>query len=168
MGKILGFWIPLLAKPSGTRSELSPPLTLLGDQHVDDLEKGGIPGSSTFMQIQSSREFWKAQATAYHEHVSSEKTENRETNPVLDCQENLLPTWVGVYPFKNLFVKLHFPTNFKNTLITLPYLSLKLPGSSRNHAATPNNEVEKQQEMVYWNREASRQHRDKGIVWPHC
>ena len=41
MGKTLGFWIPLLAKPSGTLIVVSP-LTLLGDQHVDDLEKAGI------------------------------------------------------------------------------------------------------------------------------
>lgn len=41
MGKTLGFWIPLLAKLSGTLIVVSP-LTLLGDQHVNDLGKVGI------------------------------------------------------------------------------------------------------------------------------
>lgn len=41
MGKTLGFWIPLLANPSGVLIVVSP-LTLLGDQHADDLCKVGI------------------------------------------------------------------------------------------------------------------------------
>ena len=41
MGKMLGFWIPLLARPSGISIVVSP-LTLLGDQHAADLEKAGI------------------------------------------------------------------------------------------------------------------------------
>jgi len=41
MGKTLGFWIPLLANPSGFLIVISP-LTLLGDQHVDDLRRVGI------------------------------------------------------------------------------------------------------------------------------
>jgi superfamily II DNA helicase RecQ len=41
MGKTLGFWIPLLAKPSGILIVVSP-LTLLGDQHAGDLGKAGI------------------------------------------------------------------------------------------------------------------------------
>ncbi|KAF9648222.1 hypothetical protein BDM02DRAFT_3075350, partial [Thelephora ganbajun] len=41
MGKTLGFWIPLLARPSGVLIVVSP-LTLLGDQHADDLCKVGI------------------------------------------------------------------------------------------------------------------------------
>ena len=41
MGKTLGFWIPLLARPSGILIVVSP-LTLLGDQHAADLEKAGI------------------------------------------------------------------------------------------------------------------------------
>ena len=41
MGKTLGFWIPLLANPSGILIVVSP-LTLLGDQHVDDLRQVGI------------------------------------------------------------------------------------------------------------------------------
>ena len=36
MGKTLGFWIPLLVNLSGILIIVSP-LTLLGDQHVDDL-----------------------------------------------------------------------------------------------------------------------------------
>ena len=41
MGKTLGFWIPLLARPSGVLIVVSP-LTLLGDQHADGLCKIGI------------------------------------------------------------------------------------------------------------------------------
>ena len=41
MGKTLGFWIPLLARPSGILIVVSP-LTLLGDQHVEDLRRVGI------------------------------------------------------------------------------------------------------------------------------
>ena len=41
MGKTLGFWIPLLANPSGILIVVST-LTLLGDQHVDDLRRVGI------------------------------------------------------------------------------------------------------------------------------
>lgn len=41
MGKTLGFWIPLLARPSGILIVVSP-LTLLGDQHADDLSRAGI------------------------------------------------------------------------------------------------------------------------------
>ena len=41
MGKTLGFWIPLLARPFGILIVVSP-LTLLGDQHVEDLRKVGI------------------------------------------------------------------------------------------------------------------------------
>ena len=41
MGKTLGFWIPLLANPSGFLIIISS-LTLLGDQHVDDLRQAEI------------------------------------------------------------------------------------------------------------------------------
>lgn len=41
MGKTLGFWIPLLANPTGLLVVVSP-LTLLGDQHANDLKKVGI------------------------------------------------------------------------------------------------------------------------------
>ena len=41
MGKTLGFWILLLARPSGILIVISP-LTLLGDQHADDLSRAGI------------------------------------------------------------------------------------------------------------------------------
>ena len=41
MGKTLGFWIPLLARPSGILIVVSP-LTLLGDQHAADLKNAGI------------------------------------------------------------------------------------------------------------------------------
>lgn len=41
MGKTLGFWIPLLANPTGLLVVVSP-LTLLGDQHANDLRKVGI------------------------------------------------------------------------------------------------------------------------------
>ena len=41
MGKTLRFWIPLLANPSGFLVVVSP-LTLLGDQHAEDLRKVGI------------------------------------------------------------------------------------------------------------------------------
>ena len=41
MGKTLGFWVPLLANPSGILIVVSP-LTLLGDQHADDLSEVGI------------------------------------------------------------------------------------------------------------------------------
>jgi len=41
MGKTLGFWIPLLAKPTGLLIVVSP-LTLLGDQHVNELSRAGI------------------------------------------------------------------------------------------------------------------------------
>ena len=41
MGKTLGFWIPLLAKPSGILIIVSP-LTLLGNQHAADLCEVGI------------------------------------------------------------------------------------------------------------------------------
>ena len=41
MGKTLGFWIPLLTRTSGFLVVVTP-LTLLGDQHVDDLKKAGI------------------------------------------------------------------------------------------------------------------------------
>ena len=41
MGKTLGFWVPLLANPSGILIVVSP-LTLLGNQHADDLSEVGI------------------------------------------------------------------------------------------------------------------------------
>ena len=41
MGKTLGFWIPLLARSSGFLIVVTP-LTLLGDQHVDNLAGAGI------------------------------------------------------------------------------------------------------------------------------
>ena len=41
MGKTLGFWVPLLANLSGILIVISP-LTLLGDQHADDLSEVGI------------------------------------------------------------------------------------------------------------------------------
>jgi len=41
MGKTLGFWIPLLARTSGILIVVTP-LTLLGDQHVENLAEAGI------------------------------------------------------------------------------------------------------------------------------
>ena len=41
MGKTLGFWIPLLIRTSGFLIVVTP-LTLLGDQHVENLTKVGI------------------------------------------------------------------------------------------------------------------------------
>ncbi|KAF9642777.1 hypothetical protein BDM02DRAFT_3069864, partial [Thelephora ganbajun] len=41
MGKTLGFWIPLLARTSGSLIVVTP-LTLLGDQHVENLAEAGI------------------------------------------------------------------------------------------------------------------------------
>jgi len=41
MGKTLGFWVPLLARTSGSLIVVTP-LTLLGDQHVDNLKDAGI------------------------------------------------------------------------------------------------------------------------------
>ena len=41
MGKTLGFWVPLLARSSGFLIVVTP-LTLLGDQHVQNLKKAGI------------------------------------------------------------------------------------------------------------------------------
>jgi superfamily II DNA/RNA helicase len=41
MGKTLGFWIPLLARSSGFLIVVTP-LTLLGDQHVENLADAGI------------------------------------------------------------------------------------------------------------------------------
>jgi len=41
MGKTLGFWIPLLARTSGSLIVVTP-LTLLGDQHVDNLTEAGV------------------------------------------------------------------------------------------------------------------------------
>jgi len=41
MGKTLGFWVPLLARTSGCLIVVTP-LTLLGDQHVENLTKVGI------------------------------------------------------------------------------------------------------------------------------
>ena len=41
MGKTLGFWIPLLARTSGSLIVVTP-LTLLGDQHVENLMEAGI------------------------------------------------------------------------------------------------------------------------------
>ena len=41
MGKTLGFWIPLLARTSGSLIVVTP-LTLLGDQHMQNLTEVGI------------------------------------------------------------------------------------------------------------------------------
>ena len=41
MGKTLGFWVPLLARSSGFLIVVTP-LTLLGDQHVENLAGAGI------------------------------------------------------------------------------------------------------------------------------
>jgi len=41
IGKTLGFWIPLLVRTSGFLIIVTP-LTLLGDQHVENLTKAGI------------------------------------------------------------------------------------------------------------------------------
>ena len=41
MGKTLGFWVPLLARTSGYLIVVTH-LTLLGDQHVENLTKAGI------------------------------------------------------------------------------------------------------------------------------
>ena len=41
IGKTLGFWIPLLVRTSGFLIVVTP-LTLLGDQHVENLTKAGI------------------------------------------------------------------------------------------------------------------------------
>ena len=41
MGKTLGFWIPLLVRTSGFLIVVTP-LTLLGDQHVENLMDAGI------------------------------------------------------------------------------------------------------------------------------
>ena len=41
MGKTLGFWIPLLVRTSGFLIVVTP-LTLLGDQHVENLMEAGI------------------------------------------------------------------------------------------------------------------------------
>jgi len=41
MGKTLGFWIPLLARTSGILIVITP-LTLLGDQHVENLAEARI------------------------------------------------------------------------------------------------------------------------------
>lgn len=41
MGKTLGFWIPLLARTAGALIVVTP-LTLLGDQHVENLAEAGI------------------------------------------------------------------------------------------------------------------------------
>ena len=41
MGKTLGFWIPLLARTSCCLIVVTP-LTLLGNQHVKNLEEAGI------------------------------------------------------------------------------------------------------------------------------
>ena len=41
MGKTLGFWVPLLARTSGCLIVVTP-LTLLGDQHVENLMEAGI------------------------------------------------------------------------------------------------------------------------------
>ncbi|KAF9788745.1 P-loop containing nucleoside triphosphate hydrolase protein [Thelephora terrestris] len=41
MGKTLSFWVPLLARTSGSFIVVTP-LTLLGDQHVENLSEAGI------------------------------------------------------------------------------------------------------------------------------
>ena len=41
MGKTLGFWVPLLARTSGSLIVVTP-LTLLGDQHMENLTEVGI------------------------------------------------------------------------------------------------------------------------------
>jgi len=41
MGKTLGFWIPLLARTSGSLIVVTP-LTLLGDQHVENIAEAGV------------------------------------------------------------------------------------------------------------------------------
>lgn len=53
MGKTLGFWIPLLARTSGFLIVVTP-LTLLGDQHVEDLTKAGIDAINVDADMVSS------------------------------------------------------------------------------------------------------------------
>ncbi|KAF9778162.1 hypothetical protein BJ322DRAFT_1014802 [Thelephora terrestris] len=52
MGKTLSFWVPLLARTSGSLIVVTP-LTLLCDQHVENLSEAGI--QAIFVLINRSR-----------------------------------------------------------------------------------------------------------------
>jgi len=80
-GKTLGFWIPLLANPSGFLIVVSP-LTLLGDQHADDLRQVNISAVNVDADtIDSMPNIFEVKLFAIATHLTLETCRISNTGP---------------------------------------------------------------------------------------
>jgi len=131
MGKTLGFWIPLLANPSGLLVVVSP-LTLLGDQHAKDLCEVGINAINVDADtIAEKPRIFEVNIFITTMHPSSSKDlqdiEHGVYRVIISSPEQLMKEKGG---FEKLFRKQHFTSNLIAVIIDEAHC-VKLWGSFR-------------------------------------